>query len=143
MFQVPTTMDAFMGYGPVVPEGYGASYNPHKDFILFCISSFKSCGDTQSDFFAFTLESSLMQMYELCMKLQAKAEAKEASKENGTGHHVNGSVNNNDCKLQSPRRQKLVRQKKAVSDAVKWLYKNIRNGDLTDCHTVWGVWREH
>ena len=36
-----------MGYGPVVENGYGASYNPQSDRIVFCISSFKNCADTK------------------------------------------------------------------------------------------------
>ena len=64
-------MDAFMCYGPVVPDGYGACYNPHPDYILVCISSFSSCDDTASHFFAMTLESSLMQMKELCLTASA------------------------------------------------------------------------
>ncbi|ELU18773.1 hypothetical protein CAPTEDRAFT_218503 [Capitella teleta] len=64
--QVPTTLDAFMCYGPVVPDGYGACYNPHEDYILVVISSFKSCDQTGSDSFAFTLEESFLQMKELC-----------------------------------------------------------------------------
>lgn len=65
--QVPTTMDAFMCYGPVVPDGYGACYNPHPNYILVCISSFKSCEGTVSSHFAAILESSFRQMKELCL----------------------------------------------------------------------------
>ena len=57
-----------MCYGPVVPDGYGACYNPHPDYILVVISSFNTCGSTQSDFYASTLEGSFMQMKELCEK---------------------------------------------------------------------------
>lgn len=66
--QVPTTMDAIMGYGPVVPDGYGVCYNPHSDYIVAVVTSFKSHSETRSDYFAFTLESSFLQMYELCFK---------------------------------------------------------------------------
>ena len=61
-------MDAFMCYGPVVPDGYGACYNPHEDYMLYCISSFSTCEATKSDRFAFALEDSLLQMYDLCLK---------------------------------------------------------------------------
>ncbi|XP_014768157.2 choline O-acetyltransferase, partial [Octopus bimaculoides] len=66
--QVPTTMDAFMCYGPVVPDGYGVCYNPHSDYIVAVVTSFRSHSETRSDYFAFTLESSFLQMYELCYK---------------------------------------------------------------------------
>ncbi|XP_041364367.1 choline O-acetyltransferase-like [Gigantopelta aegis] len=67
--QVPTSRkDFFVCYGPVVPDGYGVCYNPGRDNILACVTSFNSCDDTDSNFFSFTLESSLLQMRELCLK---------------------------------------------------------------------------
>jgi choline O-acetyltransferase len=65
--QVPTSMPgSFMCYGPVVPDGYGCSYNPKPDYILFVTTSFKSCKTTCSKSFADTLKQSLDDMYELC-----------------------------------------------------------------------------
>nr|AUN27677.1 choline O-acetyltransferase [Lineus ruber] len=66
--QVPTTMDAFIGYGPVVPNGYGAAYNPVDGRIVVCVSSFNGCEETNSEMFSMSLESSLMQMHEICLK---------------------------------------------------------------------------
>ncbi|XP_067672379.1 choline O-acetyltransferase-like isoform X1 [Haliotis asinina] len=66
--QVPTSMDSFMCYGPVVQDGYGVCYNPHPDYILVTVSSFNSNDDSDSAFFAMSLESSLLQMKELCLK---------------------------------------------------------------------------
>ncbi|NXY01631.1 CLAT acetyltransferase, partial [Pteruthius melanotis] len=66
--QVPTTMEMFCCYGPVVPNGYGACYNPQTDHILFCISSFKECKETSSDVFAKAVEESLLAMRDLCTK---------------------------------------------------------------------------
>ncbi|GFS06514.1 choline acetyltransferase [Elysia marginata] len=63
---VPTVSDYWMGYGAVVPDGYGCCYNPQADSILFCVASFFSCFDTSSDMFVHSLESSLLQMAELC-----------------------------------------------------------------------------
>jgi len=40
--------DSYMGYGAVVPDGYGVSYNLQNDGIIFCIASFFSCNDTSS-----------------------------------------------------------------------------------------------
>ncbi|RUS91027.1 hypothetical protein EGW08_001244 [Elysia chlorotica] len=64
--QVPTVSDYWMGYGAVVPDGYGCCYNPQSDSISFCVASFFSCFDTSSDMFVHSLESSLLQMAELC-----------------------------------------------------------------------------
>lgn len=67
-------MDTFMCYGPVVPDGYGVCYNPHPHDIIVCISAFKSFAETQSDYFAYTLEGSLLQMQELCYKISENTE---------------------------------------------------------------------
>ena len=48
-----------IGYGAVVPDGYGVSYNPYSDNIIFCIASFFSCPDTNSRRFASELQISL------------------------------------------------------------------------------------
>ncbi|XP_064286282.1 choline O-acetyltransferase [Passer domesticus] len=78
--QVPTTMEMFCCYGPVVPNGYGACYNPQPEHLLFCISSFKECKETSSDMFAKAVEQSLLTMRDLCNKCSsatAKAPAKQ------------------------------------------------------------------
>ncbi|KAL1517126.1 hypothetical protein ABEB36_000934 [Hypothenemus hampei] len=60
--QVATTMNSFMGYGPVEPDGYGASYNPKNDQIIFCLSAFWSSEVTSTSRFAQSLEESLNSM---------------------------------------------------------------------------------
>ncbi|NXM20127.1 CLAT acetyltransferase, partial [Ploceus nigricollis] len=78
--QVPTTMEMFCCYGPVVPNGYGACYNPQPEHLLFCISSFKECKETSSDMFAKAVEESLLAMRDLCNKCSsttAKPPAKQ------------------------------------------------------------------
>ena len=100
-------MDAFMSYGPVVPDGYGICYNPHPHNIVVCIAAFKSNAETQSDYFALTLESSFLQMHELCLK----------TSQNGTPENPakvrNISVTNG---VDDTRKTKqLVRQKPATS----------------------------
>ncbi|NWR53520.1 CLAT acetyltransferase, partial [Regulus satrapa] len=78
--QVPTTMEMFCCYGPVVPDGYGACYNPQPEHILFCISSFKECKETSSDTFSKAVEESLLAMRDLCNKCSsttAKPPAKQ------------------------------------------------------------------
>lgn len=54
-----------MGYGPVTPKGYGCSYNPKPDEIIFCVSSFISAGTTSSAAYAKSLEESLDLMRDL------------------------------------------------------------------------------
>ncbi|XP_007446301.1 PREDICTED: choline O-acetyltransferase [Lipotes vexillifer] len=66
--QVPTTMEMFCCYGPVVPNGYGACYNPQPESILFCISSFHGCKETSSTKFAKAVEESLIEMRGLCSR---------------------------------------------------------------------------
>lgn len=70
--QVPTTMDAFMCYGPVVEDGYGACYNPHPDYILVCLSSFKKEESTNSTAFARSLEKTFDQMKQICESTSKK-----------------------------------------------------------------------
>ncbi|CAH0673764.1 unnamed protein product [Spodoptera exigua] len=61
--QVATTTDGtFMGYGAVCPDGYGCSYNPKKDSIIFCISSFTSSSVTNTEAFRQSLEEALDSM---------------------------------------------------------------------------------
>ncbi|KAB0349745.1 hypothetical protein FD754_014602 [Muntiacus muntjak] len=82
--QVPTTMEMFCCYGPVVPNGYGACYNPQPESILFCISSFHNCKETSSTKFAKAVEESLLEMRRLC-SLPLSATAKPpATKEKVT-----------------------------------------------------------
>ncbi|XP_052069853.1 choline O-acetyltransferase-like [Mytilus californianus] len=123
--QVPTTMDAFMCYGPVVPDGYGVCYNPHPHNILVCITSFKSHSETRSDYFAYTLESSFLQMQELCLKTSEAARPLQAVQENS--HHTqnttdmrNGSVtrlHNGDCHGSPSRSPRHLSRSKRVGSS--------------------------
>ena len=41
MLQVPIALPkSYMGYGAVVPNGYGVSYNLQPSNIIFCVASF-------------------------------------------------------------------------------------------------------
>ena len=51
-----------MGYGPVCQDGYGASYNPHPDTIVFCLSALKSCDKTSTLDFGRGLERAMDDM---------------------------------------------------------------------------------
>ena len=67
--QVPVSLDpSYMGYGAVVPDGYGVSYNPYPGSIIFCICSFHSCGSTDSRMFSDQLARSLGDMRQLFVK---------------------------------------------------------------------------
>ncbi|CAH2321315.1 choline O-acetyltransferase [Pelobates cultripes] len=86
--QVPTTMEMFCCYGPVVPNGYGSCYNPQPEHILFCISSFRECKETSSTMFAKAVEESLIAMGDLCAKYNTKPETpiKEKKTKSQNGH---------------------------------------------------------
>ncbi|XP_046391874.1 choline O-acetyltransferase-like isoform X3 [Ischnura elegans] len=66
--QIPMTMDCFMGYGPVVPDGYGASYCPHPDSIVFCLSAFRAFEPTDTWKFSQSLTYSLKTMAHLMQR---------------------------------------------------------------------------
>ncbi|XP_036912580.1 choline O-acetyltransferase [Sturnira hondurensis] len=82
--QVPTAMEMFCCYGPVMPEGYGACYNPQAESILFCISSFHSCKETSSPKFAKAVEESLTEMKHLCSLPQSATGKPLVTKEKAT-----------------------------------------------------------
>lgn len=54
-----------MGYSPVTPKGYGCSYNPRCDEIVFCPSAYYSAGHTSAARFAKSLKESLDNMKKL------------------------------------------------------------------------------
>ncbi|XP_051503513.1 choline O-acetyltransferase-like isoform X1 [Myxocyprinus asiaticus] len=91
--QVPTTEEMFCCYGPVVPNGYGACYNPQADHIIFCVSSFSDSAETSSDLFVKALEGCLKEMQDLCRKCHIQpTPADSTEKEEGTPKVVkNGS----------------------------------------------------
>ncbi|XP_028845157.1 choline O-acetyltransferase [Denticeps clupeoides] len=66
--QVPTTVEMFCCYGPVLPNGYGACYNPQSDHIIFCVSSFRDSEESCSDKFVKALREGLLEMGSLCTK---------------------------------------------------------------------------
>uniref|UniRef100_A0A671XYW1 Choline O-acetyltransferase n=1 Tax=Sparus aurata TaxID=8175 RepID=A0A671XYW1_SPAAU len=66
--QVPTTVEMFCCYGPVLPNGYGACYNPQSDHIIFCVSSFHESSETRSAVFVKCLVQGLLDMRDLDFK---------------------------------------------------------------------------
>ncbi|XP_077870512.1 choline O-acetyltransferase-like [Saccoglossus kowalevskii] len=90
--QVLTRLDCFMCYGPVVPNGYGAAYNPHEDYILFAITALRSNPETSSLVFRETLNTVLLDMQELLLSpstngdCECNGHAEINGKENGECH---------------------------------------------------------
>lgn len=67
--QVPTTMEMFCCYGPVIPDGYAVCYNPQSDHIVFCVSSFRASPLTCSGAFVKALDQALQDMRDVvCTK---------------------------------------------------------------------------
>ncbi|XP_066591716.1 choline O-acetyltransferase isoform X2 [Prorops nasuta] len=66
--QVTSRNDAIIGYGPVVPDGYGCAYNIRKNGIIFSVSAFHSDGRTNAMQFAQTIERSLRDMADMLKK---------------------------------------------------------------------------
>lgn len=82
--QVPTTVEMFCCYGPVVPNGYGACYNPQSDHIMFCVSSFWENTETSSVVFVKALNEGLLEIRDLCNRSSAAA-TKPAESSHGSG----------------------------------------------------------
>ncbi|KAM9809270.1 choline O-acetyltransferase [Syngnathus typhle] len=70
--QVPTTVEMFCCYGPVVPNGYGVCYNPQSDHFVFCVSSFSESQHTCSSQFVKSLERGLLDMRDLCHEYKSR-----------------------------------------------------------------------
>ena len=51
-----------MGYGAVVPDGYGCAYNLQPQYVIFVVGSFFSCKETSSISFLEKLEESMDEM---------------------------------------------------------------------------------
>lgn len=66
--QVPARCEAFMCFGPLVPDGYGCCYNPRGDVMLFGLSAFNSSPETDSGNFRDALQQSLMDMHDVMLK---------------------------------------------------------------------------
>ncbi|XP_061563809.1 choline O-acetyltransferase-like [Cololabis saira] len=88
--QVPTTVEMFCCYGPVVPNGYGTCYNPQSGHIVFCVSSFWENTKTSSAVFVTALNEGLLEIRDLCNRSGTLA-AKAADCSQGAGRsHTSG-----------------------------------------------------
>ncbi|XP_017288819.1 choline O-acetyltransferase-like [Kryptolebias marmoratus] len=88
--QVPTTLEMFCCYGPVVPNGYGACYNPQSDHIIFCVSSFWENTETSSAVFAKALSEGLLEIQNLCNRSDAAATKAAKSSQAASQPHKSG-----------------------------------------------------
>ncbi|XP_019938358.2 choline O-acetyltransferase-like [Paralichthys olivaceus] len=88
--QVPTTVEMFCCYGPVVPNGYGACYNPQSDHIIFCVSSFWENTETSSAVFVKALNEGLLEIRDLCNRGSAAAAKLVESSQGAALPHKSG-----------------------------------------------------
>ncbi|CAD5113815.1 DgyrCDS2979 [Dimorphilus gyrociliatus] len=63
--QVASKTGCLLGFGPVVPDGYGLCYNPQSNSINFSISSWKTSPETESQRMAESIGSALVECYQL------------------------------------------------------------------------------
>lgn len=71
--QVASRSGCLLGFGPVVPDGYGVCYNPQSNSINFSISSWRTSPETDSERFAYSLGSSLNDCYQLLFSANVQA----------------------------------------------------------------------
>lgn len=71
--QVASRTGCLLGFGPVVPDGYGVCYNPQPNSINFSISSWKTSPETESERLASSLGSSLRDCYQLLSSANVQA----------------------------------------------------------------------
>uniref|UniRef100_A0AAV2JMW8 Choline O-acetyltransferase n=1 Tax=Knipowitschia caucasica TaxID=637954 RepID=A0AAV2JMW8_KNICA len=114
--QVPTTVEMFCCYGPVVPGGYGACYNPQSDYIIFCISSFADSPHTCSVDFCRAVEQALRDMRELC----------DTSTSEHT-HSTQGQSTEEPAKKQAVAKG-LLKTKQSTGPGAR-VFKTVANGD--------------
>ncbi|XP_038592104.1 choline O-acetyltransferase-like isoform X2 [Micropterus salmoides] len=88
--QVPTTVEMFCCYGPVVPNGYGACYNPQSDHIIFCVSSFWETTETSSAVFVKALNEGLLEIRDLCNRGNTAATKLACSSQSAGQPHKSG-----------------------------------------------------
>uniref|UniRef100_A0A668V9A0 Choline O-acetyltransferase n=1 Tax=Oreochromis aureus TaxID=47969 RepID=A0A668V9A0_OREAU len=88
--QVPTTVEMFCCYGPVVPNGYGACYNPQSDHIIFCVSSFWDNTETSSVVFVKALNEGLLEIRDLCNRSSATASKLAVASQGASQPHKSG-----------------------------------------------------
>lgn len=69
--QVPCKADLCMGFGPVVPNGYGVCYNPKEEDLLFSVSAYNSSPETDAYKFGDKLSESLRDLKKVLQEAEA------------------------------------------------------------------------
>ena len=59
---MPSENTLLSAFGPVVPDGYGICYNPQKRQIIFAVTSFKKCHETDATKFTMKLFEAMRQI---------------------------------------------------------------------------------
>ncbi len=57
--------DVFLCFGAVVPDGYGVCYNPQENQVMFSVSCFHSCPETDSIRFLNKLTETMADMRDM------------------------------------------------------------------------------
>lgn len=70
--QVASKTGGLLCFAPVVPNGYGLCYNPMEDKLLFSISSWNSCQETDANKFAKSLEESFKESQSVLLQAGSK-----------------------------------------------------------------------
>ena len=70
--QVSSKYDAVTSYGPLVDDGYGCCYNILETQLMFGISCYRSCNETNSKLFADNLRLALNECHYLLSKIDSK-----------------------------------------------------------------------
>ncbi|KAK7918564.1 hypothetical protein WMY93_009848 [Mugilogobius chulae] len=115
--QVPTTVEMFCCYGPVVANGYGACYNPQADHIVFCVSSFRESTETSSAVFSNALQEALSQTRDLCVRVHRPAQSPAHRPAQSPAHRPAQSPRTDPRRVQRTERAESSAQTRAESSA--------------------------
>lgn len=74
--QVASAHRAFMCYGPAVEDGYGLCYNPRDNDMLFAVSAFPGCPETNAREMGNALFEALNDMHQLLARAGEKPKSK-------------------------------------------------------------------
>lgn len=92
----------FCCYGPVVPNGYGACYNPQSEHIIFSVSSFHESSQTCSAEFVKCLVQGLLHMRDLCNNCNSSSKMTERKQCQTLETHTQTETNWQNKKPQRP-----------------------------------------
>ncbi len=70
--QISSRFEAVTSYGPLVEDGYGASYNIMENKIMFGLSALKSCEKTSAKLFGSNIKQALIDCQNLLTRINSK-----------------------------------------------------------------------